>query len=160
VTRFFLQHSEEKDVHQPCGGGEPRLRGAGWLQAVNCSVSGPLGWMALVPPPTLPAAVWPGRGCPSTARVTVVPCAGPPHPWLLLPTGRTGGRTRRCTPREWRPRSWMVLSSLPWEDGSEDPFAHAEAAVTPRILQLNFFLFFTRQIRALPFLFLFSLAKP
>jgi hypothetical protein len=27
--------------------------------------------------------------------------------------------------------------------------------VTPRILQLNFFLFFTRQIRALPFLFLF-----
>jgi hypothetical protein len=31
VTRFFLQHSEEKGVHQPCGGGEPRLRGAGWL---------------------------------------------------------------------------------------------------------------------------------
>jgi hypothetical protein len=32
--------------------------------------------------------------------------------------------------------------------------------VTPRILQLNFFLFFTRQIRALPFLFLFALARP
>jgi hypothetical protein len=31
VTRFFLQHSEEKDVHQPCGGGEPRLHGADWL---------------------------------------------------------------------------------------------------------------------------------
>jgi hypothetical protein len=31
VTRFFLQHLEEKDVHQPCRGGEPRLRGAGWL---------------------------------------------------------------------------------------------------------------------------------
>jgi hypothetical protein len=28
----------------------------------------------------------------------------------------------------WRPRSWMVLSSLPWEDGSEDLFARAEAA--------------------------------
>jgi hypothetical protein len=31
VTRFFLQHSKERDVHQPCGGGEPRLHGAGWL---------------------------------------------------------------------------------------------------------------------------------
>jgi hypothetical protein len=59
---------------------------AGW-----CSVSGPLGWMALVPPPTLPPAVWPGRGCPSTARATVAPCVGPPHPRLLLPAGRTGG---------------------------------------------------------------------
>jgi hypothetical protein len=56
VTRFFLQHSEEKDVHQPCGGGEPRLRGVSWLQAVSCSVSGPLGWMASAPPPTLPPA--------------------------------------------------------------------------------------------------------
>jgi hypothetical protein len=28
----------------------------------------------------------------------------------------------------WRPRSWMVLSSLPWGDGSEDLFARAEAA--------------------------------
>jgi hypothetical protein len=43
VTRFFLQHSEEKGVHQPCGGGGPWLHGAGWLQAVSCSVSGPLG---------------------------------------------------------------------------------------------------------------------
>jgi hypothetical protein len=58
VTRFFLQHSEEKGVHQPCGGGEPQLRGAGWLQAVSCSVSGPLGWTASVPPPTLPPIVW------------------------------------------------------------------------------------------------------
>jgi hypothetical protein len=57
VTRFFLQHLEEKDVHQPCGGGEPRLCGAGWLQAVSCSVSGSLAQMALVPPPTLPPAV-------------------------------------------------------------------------------------------------------
>jgi hypothetical protein len=28
----------------------------------------------------------------------------------------------------WRSRSWMVLSSLPWEDGSEDLFARAEVA--------------------------------
>jgi hypothetical protein len=32
--------------------------------------------------------------------------------------------------------------------------------VTPRIFAVEFFLFFTRQIRALPFLFLFALAKP
>jgi hypothetical protein len=31
AARFFLQHSEEKGVHQHCGGGEPRLRGAGQL---------------------------------------------------------------------------------------------------------------------------------
>jgi hypothetical protein len=67
VTRFFLQHLEEKDVHQPCGGGEPRLRGAGRLQAVSYNVFGPLDWMALVSPPTLPPAVWTGRGYPSTA---------------------------------------------------------------------------------------------
>jgi hypothetical protein len=43
VTRFFLQHSEGKGVHQPCGRGGPWLYGVGRLQAVNCSVSGPLG---------------------------------------------------------------------------------------------------------------------
>jgi hypothetical protein len=52
VTRFFLQHSEEKGVHQSCGGGPwlhqscgggPWLHGAGRLQAISCSVSGPLG---------------------------------------------------------------------------------------------------------------------
>jgi hypothetical protein len=42
VTRFFLQHSKGKGVHQSCGGG-PWLHGAGRLQAVSCSVSGPLG---------------------------------------------------------------------------------------------------------------------
>ena len=43
ATRFFLQHLEEKGVCQPCGGGGPRLHGAGWLWDVNCSVLGPLG---------------------------------------------------------------------------------------------------------------------
>jgi hypothetical protein len=42
VTHFFLQHSKGKGVHQSCGGG-PWLHGAGRLQAVSCSVSGPLG---------------------------------------------------------------------------------------------------------------------
>jgi hypothetical protein len=43
VTRFFLQHSEAKGVHQSGGVGGPWLYGAGRLQAVSCSVSGPLG---------------------------------------------------------------------------------------------------------------------
>jgi hypothetical protein len=39
--------------------------------------------MASAPPPTLPPVIWLGRGCPSTARATVAPCAGSPHPQLL-----------------------------------------------------------------------------
>jgi hypothetical protein len=33
ATRFFLQHSGEKGVHQPCGGGKPRVCGAARSQA-------------------------------------------------------------------------------------------------------------------------------
>jgi hypothetical protein len=51
ATRFFLQHSGEKGVHQPYGGGE------------------------------LPPAAWSGCGCPSTARATVAPCVGRPRPF-------------------------------------------------------------------------------
>jgi hypothetical protein len=79
--------------------------------------------MALAPPPALPPAAWLGRGCPSIARATVAPCAGLPHP-----RRRPRGCTRRRTLWGWRSRSWMVLSSLPWEDGREDHFARAEAA--------------------------------
>jgi hypothetical protein len=59
VTRFFLQHLEEKDVHQPCGGGELRLREAGRLQAPSAAVClAPwLGWLwrrlqCRLPPPS------------------------------------------------------------------------------------------------------------
>jgi hypothetical protein len=45
-------------------------------------VSGSSAWVALVPPTALPPAAWTGRGCPSTTRATVAPCAGRPHPWL------------------------------------------------------------------------------
>jgi hypothetical protein len=37
ATRFFLQHSGEKGVHQPCGGGELRLRGVGRLRAPSAA---------------------------------------------------------------------------------------------------------------------------
>jgi hypothetical protein len=51
ATRFFLQHSGEKGVHQPYGGGE------------------------------LPPAARSGCGCPPTVRTTVAPYAGRPRPW-------------------------------------------------------------------------------
>jgi hypothetical protein len=86
VTRFFLQHLEEKDVHQPCGGGELRLCGAGRAAgAVSFRVSGSLAWMALVPPPTLPpAGKWGVAARPlhgrrsrhvQVRRIRSVPCA-------------------------------------------------------------------------------------
>jgi hypothetical protein len=90
VTRFFLQHLEEKDVHQPCRGGEPRLRGAGWLQAVSCSVSGSLARMALVPPPTLPppsSGAWLSvhrTGDGRTVRRSIAPVASPAPPATLF----------------------------------------------------------------------------
>jgi hypothetical protein len=104
VTRFFLQHSEGKGVHQSFGGD------LGYTGPADCRLSTAAclalwGWMALVPPPTLPPAVWSGCGCPSTARATVAPCAGLPHPWLPLPLGALGDHTRRHTPRRWRWRS-------------------------------------------------------
>jgi hypothetical protein len=59
-------------------------RGRPAASAVSCRVSGSLAWMASVPPPTLPPAAWSGRGCSSTTRATVAPCAGLPHPWRSL----------------------------------------------------------------------------
>jgi hypothetical protein len=48
VTHFFLQHLEEKDVHQPCEGGELRLRGvARPASATSRRASSPLAWMIL-----------------------------------------------------------------------------------------------------------------
>jgi hypothetical protein len=51
--------------------------------AAGRRVPGSPAWTAPAPPPTLPPTVWLGRGCPSTARSTVVPCVSPPHPRLL-----------------------------------------------------------------------------
>jgi hypothetical protein len=135
ATRFFLQHSGEKGVHQPCGGGELRLREAGRLQAPSAAACLgpwprwlwrhlrrcllPLGWGVAVRPPH-------GR----QSR-----CAQVSH---IHGVSRAAGRTAPTSPGGvvqdvvrrggWRPRSWMVLSPLPWEDGSEDLFVRVEAA--------------------------------
>jgi hypothetical protein len=86
-----------------------------------------------VPPPALPPTTWTGRGCPSTARAMVTPCAGRPHP--------------RLHPRR-RPYRGVVQDVvrhgggggvLGWscphshsEDGSEDLFARAGVAAIHR----------------------------
>jgi hypothetical protein len=57
----------------------------GWLTAGVAShhVSDALAWMALALPPTLPSAARSGRDFSFTARATVTPCVGSPHPRLL-----------------------------------------------------------------------------
>jgi hypothetical protein len=134
VTRFFLQHLEEKDVHKPCGGGKPWLRGAGRLQAPSaaaCLAPWP-GWpwcrlqRCLLPP----SGVWLSVHRTSDGRAvrrSAAPVASLVPPAMLF-RRRPGGCTRRRTPWRWRPRSWMVLSSPPQEDGGEDLSAHAEAS--------------------------------
>jgi hypothetical protein len=114
AVRFFLQHSGEKGIHRPCGGGELWVRGAGRL------------WRCQLP------RVWlPGLGG-SDAATGAASCRWG-GAWLpvhrtgdgravrglatstasLAPPVAPGGRTRRRTPRGRQQRSWMVLSSLP-----------------------------------------------
>jgi hypothetical protein len=76
--------------------------------AVSCSVPGLLAQLALARPPTLPPAAWSRRGCPSTARATVTPCA-------------PGDHTRHRTPRGRRSCSWIVLSSLQHDTAARRP---------------------------------------
>jgi hypothetical protein len=86
--------------------------------------------MALVPPLTLPPAVWSGCGCPSTARATVAPCAGLPHSWLPRPVGRTWGlhNTSYAAAVAAAFLDGLVLTPVGRNRG-EDPFVRAEAAV-------------------------------
>jgi hypothetical protein len=52
VTRLFLQHSEEKDDHQPCEGGELRLRGPDQTTSTACRhAPSSMAWMVLSSPP-------------------------------------------------------------------------------------------------------------
>jgi hypothetical protein len=114
AARFFLQHSGEKGVHQPYGGGELRLHGVGrlrrrqlphvWLLdlggfgaafgAASCRLDG--AWLSV-------HRTGDGRVVRRSATSTASPA----------PPATPGGRTRRHTPRARRCRSCMVLSSLP-----------------------------------------------
>jgi hypothetical protein len=114
AARFFLQHSGEKGVRQPCEGGELRVRGVGrlrrcqlprvWLLdlggfgatsgAASCRLDG--AWLSV-------HRTGDGRA----VRESATPMASPAS------SAAPGGRTRCRTPWGRRWRSWMVLSSLP-----------------------------------------------
>jgi hypothetical protein len=119
----------KKDDHQPREGGQraeprvhpsrPQLFGGGKRVVLRLHLFGFDGLGAASNAASRRQAK---HGCPSTARATVAPCAGPPHPQrplrrrppqATLLRRRPRGRTRRCTPWRWRPRAWMVLSSPP-----------------------------------------------
>jgi hypothetical protein len=114
AVRFFLQHSGEKGVRRPRGGGKLWVRGAGrlwrrqlprvWLLGLGCSgaASGAAScrWGGAWLPVHRTGDGRVVRGL-ATSTASVAPPVGP------------GGRTRRRTPCGWRRRSWMVLSSLP-----------------------------------------------
>jgi hypothetical protein len=113
AARFFLQHSGEKGVRQPCEGGKLRLCGAGrlrrrqlprvWLLslggfgaasgAASCRLDG--AWLSI-------HCTGDGRAVRGSATSTASPA----------PLAVLGGRTRHHTPRGWRRHSWMVFSSL------------------------------------------------
>jgi hypothetical protein len=136
AARFFLQHS---GVRQPCGGGELRVHGIGRMQAPSAAAC---------------LAPWPRWLWCHLRRCLLLLGRGvavrPPHGrWsrraqvrhihgFSLAAGRTapmppGGVVQDVVHRGgWRPRSWMVLSSLLWENGCEDLFARAEAAAAHR----------------------------
>jgi hypothetical protein len=108
-------------------------RGRPAAGAVSCRVSGSSAWMGLVLPPALPPAAWVGRGCPSTARATVAPCVGPPHP-RLLPRRRPHRRVVQDVVRRGggdRVLGWSCPHSRS-EDGSEDLFVRAGATTAHR----------------------------
>jgi hypothetical protein len=66
------------------------------------------------------------RGCPTSVRAMVTPCAGPPHPQRPLRRRPPQAMLlQRRTSWRWRLRAWMVLSSPPYEDGGEGILAMA-----------------------------------
>jgi hypothetical protein len=105
----------------------------GYVEPADCRpagrhVPGSSAWMASAPPLTLPPAVWLECDCPSTARATVAPCAGPPHP-RLLPRRRPHRGAVQDIVR--RVLGWSCPHSCS-EDGSEDLFACVEVAAAHR----------------------------
>jgi hypothetical protein len=129
AVRFFLQHSGEKAFASLAEEANSGCVGPAVCGAISCRVSSSPAWVALVPPPALPPAAGVERGCPSTARATVAPCAGRPHP-RLLPRHRPHREVVQDVIR--RGGGGGVLGwSCPHsrsEDGSEDLLVGAGAA--------------------------------
>jgi hypothetical protein len=110
-------------------GANPGYAGPAVCGAVSCRVSGSQAWVALVLPLALPPAAGAEHDCPSTARATIAPCTGWPHPWLL-PRHRSHREVVQDVVR--RGGGGGVLGwSCPHsrsEDESEDLFVRAGAA--------------------------------
>jgi hypothetical protein len=113
-ARFFLQHSGEKGVPQPCEGGELRVRGASHLRHCQLSCAWPLGLGGFGADSVAASCRLDGAwlsvhrtGDGRAVRGSATPTASPTS--LVAP----GGRTRRRMPWGRRRRSWMVLPSLP-----------------------------------------------
>jgi hypothetical protein len=114
AARFFLQHSGEKGVRQPCGGGELRVRGAGRLWRRQLPRVWLLGLGGSGTASGAASCRWGGEWLPvhrtgdgRAVRGSATSTASPSPPAAL------GGCTRRRTLRGRGRRSWMVLSSLP-----------------------------------------------
>jgi hypothetical protein len=133
VVRFFLQHSGEKGVRQPCEGGELRVRGAGRLRRRQL----PRVWLLGLG----------GFGAASGAASCRLDEA-----WLSVHRTGDGRAVRGSATSTASPtplaapgvvqdvvRRWGGGGILGWscphsrsEDGSEDLFAHAGAATAHR----------------------------
>jgi hypothetical protein len=131
AARFFPQYSREKGFRQPCGGSKLRVRGAGRLQlplASACPVLR-LGWLRRHLRCCLQRWVGAWLSVHRTGDGRAVRRSATPTASAALPAALRDCIWRRAS-RGRRLRSWM--SSLLGEDGSEDLFARAEAAVTHR----------------------------
>jgi hypothetical protein len=118
AVRFFPQYPREKGAHQSCGRGALRVRDAGQRQCrqpprARCFGLGGFGAAS--------GAAGLGRGCPSTARATFTPCAGPPYP---RPLSRCRPHRRFVHGIVRRGGGGCVLGCPhSCKDGSEDLFA-------------------------------------
>jgi hypothetical protein len=134
AARFFLQHSREKGVRQPCEGGELRLHGVGRLR--RCQL--PRAWLlglggfgaASGTASCRLCGAWlsvhrTGDGC--VVRRSATSMASP------APPAAPGGCTRRRTLRGRRRRSWMVLSSLPQRGRERGPLRTCWGSCRPSV---------------------------
>jgi hypothetical protein len=133
AARFFLQHSGEKGVRQPCEGGKLRLLGVGRLRRRQLPRVWLLDLGGLGAASGAAFCRLEGRGHPFTARATVAPCAGRPHPRLLPRHRPHRGDVQDVVRRGGGGGvlGWSCPRSRD-EDGSEDLFVHAGAVAICR----------------------------
>jgi hypothetical protein len=124
-----------RGVHQPREGGELWLRGAGQVQALTAAACLALGLGG-------PVAAFDAASCRLVGAWLSVHHAGDGRAVRgsatstasLAPPAVRGGRPRRRTLREWRRRSWMVLSSLRGRTGVRTSCAEVVVVVGAKVV--------------------------